>query len=474
MAGGAVLAFERGPRYRADEDGGQDGAGAAGDVVAAPGGGVRRAGPVTLAELRERGLALDGVEDLAAVGALAADAFADVDLREEADVAINDAAVALQRTGNRWVGAHLRVLDQLAVRQSYRDDGAVTPASWLRARTNLEPGDALDLCHAARRLEGLPELRAALEAGDISWRHVQAVTSKCVPERAAAFAEADGVLAELARAAEARAVRVAVRRIVACVDPDGTDDPEDLPAGPRDARRELYLHPTIDGLWALAGTLDTLTGEKLAAFLDALEQPDDPDTPPARRRSPAQRRHDALEDLLDRAAGLEDLPTVHGRPPHILGMIDLLVFAKLAGVLPEGTVPDDRPAGRLRYSGPISASMAMHLLTTAIFTLVQTEGPGRVVNVGRRMRTLPAHLRDVLQMLHLRCRGPDCDRYVTWTEAHHLHDYAKGSDTDLNDTIPVCKAHHRLAGQGWRAALDLDTLIVTWTTPTGRTITVHP
>jgi hypothetical protein len=75
----------------------------------------------------------------------------------------------------------------------------------------------------------------------------------------------------------------------------------------------------------------------------------------------------------------------------------------------------------------------------------------------------------------MRCRGPDCDRYVTWTEANHLRDYAKGGDTDLNDSIPVCKAHHDLlTSKGWTATLDLDSLIVTWTSPTGRPITVHP
>jgi hypothetical protein len=455
------VARERGVGYRAGDTGGRD------DREGGP------STPVTLAELRERGLAIDGVEDLVALGELAADAFAEVDLREEVDAAINDAAVALHRVENRLAGVHLRVLRQLAVRHSYRDDGAVTAASWLRARTHMDSADSLARCEAARRLEDLPELRAALEAGATSWRHVQSVTAKCVPDRAAAFAEADAVLARLARAADPRAIRVAVKRLVACIDPDGTEDPEDLPTGPRDPRRELFLHPTIDGLWSLAGTLDTLTGEKLAALIDALEEPDPTDTPPARRRSPAQRRHDAFEDLLDRATGLDGLPTVHGRPPHMLGMVDLLAMARLAGVLPDG-IAADAPAGRLRYSGPISAGMVLHLLTDAAFTLVQTQGPGRVANVGRRMRTLPDYLRDVLQLLHLRCRGPDCDRLVTWSEAHHLHAFADGGDTDLNASIPVCKAHHQLMDVGWDAALDLDSLVVTWTTPTGRTIAVRP
>jgi hypothetical protein len=339
----------------------------------------------------------------------------------------------------------------------------------------MAPSTSHDLIHAACRLDDLPELRAALEAGETSWAHVQAITSKCVPNRAAAFVLADEVLTDYARSSEPRIVRLAVKRVVDAVDPDGADDPEDLPAGPRDARRELFLSPTIDGLWVLKGVLDTLTGEKLMSLIDALEEPDPRDTPFAQRRCPVQRRHDALDALLDRAMASKDLPTVHGRLPHIMGLFDWLVLAKLAGVLPEGLVPDDRPAGRLRYSGRISAGMVMHLLTTAAFTFVRTEGPGRVVNVGRRMRTLPPYLRDVLQMLHLRCRGPDCDRWVTWSQANHNHDWAKGGDTDLNESIPVCHDHHDLlTRQGWHVTLDTDTLIATWTTPSGRAITVHP
>jgi hypothetical protein len=445
------------------------------DAASDPPAGAGAAGPISLAELRERGVDVSGLGEALALHDVALDALARVDVADEADVTISSAAVGLHTATNRLTGAHLRVLGQLDRRECYRDDGAVTAASWLRARTRMDHPDAATLLHAARRLDPLPALRAALESGEVSLKHVQAVTSACVPARAEAFADADEVLAALARDVEPRLVRVAVRRITDCTDPDGSDDPDELPTGPRDVRRELRLHTTIDGLWNLVGTLDAATGEKLAALLDALDRPDGADTPPEQRRSPAQRRHDALDDVLDRAMAADDLPEVHGRRPHVLAMIDLFALAKLVGLLPEGVIDDDRAAARMRYTGPISPAMALHLLATATTTLVLTEGPWRPVNVGRRMRTLPPALRDILQMLHLRCRGPDCDRLISWTEAHHLRPWAADhADTDLNDTIPVCKAHHKLCDQGWTVTLDTTTGIVTWTTPTGRTVTVHP
>jgi hypothetical protein len=431
--------------------------------------------PVTLAELRERGLDVTGLADVLALDALAGEAFNKVELSDEHDSVVADAAVGLQRIGNRWTGAHLRVLAEAERRRVFAADGAVTLASWLRARTGLEDAHAGALVRAALRIEGLPHLQAAIDRGQTGLAQVLAVTTKCIPRRASAFAEADQTLADLASRTDASAVRIAVKRVVDAVDPDGSGEPE-LPEGPRDHRRELHLSPTLDGLWALRGVLDTLTGEKLAAFLDAFLTFDDPDVPEELRRTPAQQRHDAFDALLERVQGIPNLPQVHGRPPHILGMFDLEALTRAAGRSGDGPLADDpagTPAARLRYSGPISTSMLLHLLERAAFTAVTVED-GRPVNVGRRMRTLPAYLRDVLQLLHRRCRGPDCTRWVTWSQAHHTHPWEAGGDTDLNASIPVCTAHHQLCANGWTATLDPHTRIVTWTTPTGRTITVHP
>lgn len=432
------------------------------------------AGPVTIAELRARGVAVPGLAEAVELAELAADHLVAADLDTEPDAAITTAAVELAAVGHRLDGGHLRVLERLDARGCHLADGAATAASWYRTRTRTDAAEAATLLRAAVRLRDLPKLRAALEAGAVSLRHVQTITRAAIPARRAAFTDAEDTLVSLARRADPRRLAVAVRHLARLLDPD----PEpDLPEGRRDPRRSLHLAATIDGLWDLAGTLDPVTGEALFALLDALSPTDPDDAPPEERRTFAQRRHDALADLVDRATGLPGLPTVHGRPPHVAVFVDLLALAHLLGVLPEGILPagaDQRPAARLRTGGPLSPHLALRLLATATVTIVTAAGPWRPVNVGRRMRTLPPYLRDVLHLLHTRCRGPDCDRYVTWTEAHHLHPWDAGGDTDFNQTIPVCKRHHQLAGQGWTATLDTATGTVTWTTSTGRTITNDP
>ncbi len=121
----------------------------------------------------------------------------------------------------------------------------------------------------------------------------------------------------------------------------------------------------------------------------------------------------------------------------------------------------------------LPADTARRLLTTATVMAVLTLGPWRAVNVGAKHRTLPAWLRTVLTAMHRHCRGPDCDRPAAWTQAHHITPWNAHRVTDLNDTLPLCAAHHDLiTTKGWTAVLDHTTGDVTWTRPDGHTIIV--
>lgn len=173
-----------------------------------------------------------------------------------------------------------------------------------------------------------------------------------------------------------------------------------------------------------------------------------------------------------RAGLLEFLATgraarIQGQPATILGMFDLLKVMDVE--------PGRRVAGELRRTGRVSDTTIAKLSLDAKFIPVFTLGGYRVVAVGRTYRTLPPWLRPLLQMIHRQCRGPDCDRPAAWCEAAHQNDYAKGGNTDLNETIPLCKAHHDLVTYGgWTVQLDCDTGICTWTAPDGRTIDTFP
>lgn len=160
-------------------------------------------------------------------------------------------------------------------------------------------------------------------------------------------------------------------------------------------------------------------------------------------------------------------PTVNGNKAHLLLMVDLLTLLgrDKAAVF----------ASELRRTGRVSPATIARLGVDAKVTPVFTMGRYRVVAVGQTQRTLPPWLRPMLEMIHRRCRGPDCDRPACWTQAHHQDAFALGGETDLNKTIPLCKAHHDLVTyRGWTVTLDPDTGTCTWSSPTGRLITTHP
>lgn len=386
----------------------------------------------------------------------------------ETDAALGAAVIATQTTVNRLAAAQLALVGAADTREVFRADAAVTMASWLRTRARIDHGAAQQLVDAAARLCWLPGFGTALSRGEINLAHVAAVTKAMVPRRRDAIREAEAALLLAARHGLPRDIARLVAKISDTVDDDGTDvDPLDE-SGP-DERRTLDLSPTIDGLWNLRGALDVLTGELLATLLESFTTPDPTDTPASERRSAAQRRHDALDALLRHLADNGTAPTRHGAAPHALLMVDLLVLAGLV----------DPAAGRtttLRFTGATTLAIARRLLAAHVkTTVVLTAGPFRVVGVGATQRLLPAWLRPMLQMIHQRCRGPDCDRPAIWGDAHHVEDWNTHHDTDLNHTVPLCRAHHQLVTDGiWTLHHDTDTAICTWTGSDGRVITTHP
>lgn len=247
---------------------------------------------------------------------------------------------------------------------------------------------------------------------------------------------------------------------------DALDTPD--PAGTPPQQRRSPAQRRSDALGALArqaldrGTLPTVQGNRphllLTADLTHL-------LPAHLHTDPA-----ALADRIAAAATADDLLGAAATAEDLLGAApDRPSAADPAAAAGPGAAPDtagDPPAQRhlpqepgraadlrggegprLRWTGPLPPQRARHLALHAKLTAVLTLGPYRIVNVGRTHRTLPAWLRGPLEAQHRHCRGPDCDRPTAWTEAHHVHAYDDGADTDLNDTVPLCKAHHDLIHQ---------------------------
>jgi hypothetical protein len=120
----------------------------------------------------------------------------------------------------------------------------------------------------------------------------------------------------------------------------------------------------------------------------------------------------------------------------------------------------------------ISPRTAKRLSCDASLVTVLEDEQGRVLNIGRRSRTVPAAINRALNIRDKTCRVPGCceSRYV---DAHHIKHWADGGDTSMDNLVTLCRKHHRQLHQGCFTIsvekTDHDQQLV-FATPTGKKI----
>ncbi|MGK2927330.1 MAG: HNH endonuclease signature motif containing protein, partial [Lysobacterales bacterium] len=74
-------------------------------------------------------------------------------------------------------------------------------------------------------------------------------------------------------------------------------------------------------------------------------------------------------------------------------------------------------------------------------------GDGEPLSVGRKTRSIPPAIRRALRRRDGGCRFPGCcaTRYV---DAHHIHHWADGGETRMDNLVLLCRRHHRLVHEG--------------------------
>ena len=70
-----------------------------------------------------------------------------------------------------------------------------------------------------------------------------------------------------------------------------------------------------------------------------------------------------------------------------------------------------------------------------------TTAEGKILDVGRRTRTIPTPIRRALTARDKGCQFPGCG--LKFCEAHHLKHWAEGGETSLDNLVLLCRRHHR-------------------------------
>jgi hypothetical protein len=124
----------------------------------------------------------------------------------------------------------------------------------------------------------------------------------------------------------------------------------------------------------------------------------------------------------------------------------------------------------------ISPTTARRLACDASLVTVLEDGSGKVLNIGRRSRTVPAAIARALALRDRTCCFPGCaeSRHV---DAHHIRHWADGGETSLENLATLCTWHHRQLHSGSfsiRVAKTADATRLIFSTPSGRAIKHSP
>jgi hypothetical protein len=310
----------------------------------------------------------------------------------------------------------------------------------------------------AWQIDRHPPVAAAWRAGAIDVRKAATIADQLqyLPAEAAESLAVEA--AERAKHSTVPQTREWLRRRVLAIDPEVAERRRQAAIG----ERKVVVTPDADGMSDLWARLPSLEARRMQLTLSKLAQGLGSDDP----RTMDQRRADVLVDL------------VLGRTTPV-------------GVDVQLVIPADAASGRSEAPawvpgvGPITADAARELLNPAdtdaqlsvdAMLIVDTTTGTLSERVEPRYRpSLP--LDKAVRSRDMTCRFPGCRRSAL----------GRSSGTDLDHTVPwpvgttsgdnlavLCRHHHRLKhSAGWQVTL-LDDGTMTWSTPSGRSVTTEP
>ena len=338
-----------------------------------------------------------------------------------------------------------------------------TAATFLVHACRVSPGQAYRDVAAAHAIDPdggqLPQLGAALAAGEVSRAHVEVAVramnripahlTRAVDEAGVCGAErVDGFLTEHSKVLAPCATDKLAQQLLATLDPDGADrfDPAAY------ERRGLWC--AVDGTGMLVGRfqLDPAGAATVKAALDVYAAPkpqtlsegqDGQQVLLGEDRNRSQRYADALTEIARRA--LTGAPSSAGEPAQVLVVA---TPDHVADATTSATKVEAAGWADCAQTGPIGPGTLGRLSCDAILSRVLLAPDGGVLNLGRGVRTASPAQRKALAARDRGCVIPGCTATPGMCEAHHVTWYRNGGRTDITNLALLCGHHHTAVHSG--------------------------
>ena len=310
--------------------------------------------------------------------------------------------------------AHAELLAEVAAAdadETYRASGASTPADWLVASLGVRAATARSWVRTARKLVDLPAVAAHMVAGRLGIDQTAMIVT---------FAEADDPVEYLGD----------YERMSA----------DELADVARSNRRVESRHVsevrfgrfhdgrfTDDGLaYEYRGRMPSQEGAVFEQGIRVIAMRDLRDEN-GQVRLYEHRASDALVEMASASIARETGPDRATVVVHV----DAEALA----------VPD--AVGEAEFGPTIPMTAIRRMLCDARIQIATRDDSGQPLGVGRVTRTIPQWLQRLIRKRDGGCRFPGCQR-TRWVNSHHMHHWADGGPTDLDNLITLCGYHHRL------------------------------
>jgi Domain of unknown function (DUF222) len=388
---------------------------------------------------------MDLLEDLAEV----LDRLVESDAFSYSD---RDSIVALEGAVARLDAVASHKVASFAQGGEWSSEGAQSAAAWLSTRCHLPLAEARAQVRRGNALPAMPLVGDAFSKGAIGTAQVdQLVKAASGVTRAAqrsdavdpeAFVRAEAALVQSAKELKFGAFCDVVSYFTQMADPVGADESDMAKA----ARRDVFLHQSVFGMYLGAMTLDPFSGAIVAGELNRLEaQLFEADWAEAKEslgrepridelsRTGAQRRADALVEMAVRSKGAKETD----RRPEPLFSI-LVGYESLYGRICQ-----------IEGGAIVSPGALLPWLDGASFERL-VFSPQTRIECSPRARFFTGATRRAIEVRDQACTHEFCEIPSDKCQIDHIVPFHQGGESTQENGRVLCGFHNRLRNQGQR------------------------
>ena len=353
----------------------------------------------------------------------------------------------------------LKLLAEFDDNHGWWGDGIKSFAHWLNYMIGLNEVVAREKVRVARALTDLPQIDEAFRLGKLSYSKVRAITRIGTPNN-------QDFLLMIAENGTASHIERLAGKYRLCQRLDAEVDPDEL--WKKD--RAFYYRIDEDGMYLFEGRLPAEEGAVIIKAINMMrkairrERGDDPEqdqqNQPHCQQSTGNENAsqnvsaetfiqdinppDILDDQASALTQLAEhyLETANKSSPHTSlsekYQVLLHINANEAHMDHQINQGDICHVENNKF---LSREVARQLACDTQMRVVLEDDDGKVLNIGRKSRTIPRAIAHALNIRDGGCRYPGCTQHF-WTDAHHVRHWAAGGETKLENLITLCRFHH--------------------------------